>query len=101
MSNGSSDLVGHEGSSAMTDIVGGAKVAPVPYRSTKRRGLSLKAREEITAYILISPWIVGFLVFTLGALIFSLIISFYNTDLLSTGKFIGLGNYQELFFDDP
>src|SRR4051812_34450957 len=85
----------------MTEIVGGAKVASAPYPATKRRGLSLRAREEIIAYILISPWIIGFLVFTLGALIFSLVISLYNTDLLTRGEFIGLGNYHELFFDDP
>jgi len=85
----------------MTEIVGSAKVAPAPYASTKRRTLSLKAREEITAYILISPWIIGFLVFTLGALIFSLIISFYSTDLLSPAKFVGLDNFHELLFEDP
>jgi len=85
----------------MTEIVGSAKVAPAPYSSTKRRTLSLRAREEIMAYLLISPWIIGFLVFTLGALIFSLIISFYNTDLLSPAKFIGLDNFHELLFEDP
>lgn len=66
----------------------------------RRRPLSLRAREEITAYILIAPWIIGFLVFTFGALVFSLVISFYKTDLLSPSEFIGFQNYQELFFDD-
>jgi multiple sugar transport system permease protein len=49
---------------------------------------------------LIAPWIIGFLVFTFGALVFSLVISFYKTDLLSPSEFIGFQNYQELFFDD-
>jgi multiple sugar transport system permease protein len=62
--------------------------------------MSLRAREELAAYLFILPWIIGFLVFTLGALIFSLIISFYNADLLSPARFIGLGNYRELIFDD-
>lgn len=52
------------------------------------------------AYLLISPWIIGFLIFTLGALIFSLVISFYKTDLLSPSTFIGLDNYREMFFED-
>lgn len=78
--------------------------APMPaaVRATpvQRRRLSLRAREEIIAYLLISPWIIGFLIFTFGALVFSLIISFFNTDLLSPAKFVGLGNYQEMLFDD-
>ncbi|MFN8441649.1 MAG: sugar ABC transporter permease [Caldilineaceae bacterium] len=65
-----------------------------------RKGLSLRAREERIAYLLITPWLIGFLIFTLGALIFSLIISFYKTDLLSDAKFIGLDNYKEMFFED-
>jgi multiple sugar transport system permease protein len=66
----------------------------------RRSRLSLRAREEIIAYLLLTPWILGFLIFTLGALIFSLLISFYKTDLLSPAAFIGLGNYHEMFFDD-
>lgn len=73
-------------------------LAGVP--ETHRKGLSLRAREEIIAYILISPWLIGFLIFTAGSLIFSLGISFFSTDLLSPAKFVGLGNYQQLFFDD-
>lgn len=75
--------------------------AGVPSMVVPRRSrLSLRAREEITAYLLISPWIIGFLIFTVGALIFSLAISFYQTDLLSPARFIGLGNYREMFFED-
>jgi len=73
---------------------------PATSTPTRRKGLSLRAREELIAYLLISPWIIGFLIFTLGALIFSLVISFYNTDLMSPAKFIGLGNYHEMLFED-
>lgn len=75
---------------------------PLPATSTpaRRKGLSLRAREELIAYLLISPWIIGFLIFTLGALVFSFVISFYDTDLLSPAKFIGLGNYHEMLFED-
>lgn len=66
----------------------------------RRRGLSMRAREEIIAYLLISPWIIGFLVFSAGALIFSLGISFFRADLLSPARFVGLLNYQRLFFED-
>ncbi len=84
----------------MSNLVEQVQLPRAVARSTQRRGLSLRAREEIIAYLLISPWIIGFLIFTFGALVFSLIISFYNTDLLSPAKFVGLGNYQEMLFDD-
>jgi multiple sugar transport system permease protein len=82
----------------MADMTQRAGFSPIAV--PRRSRLSLRAREEITAYLLISPWIIGFLIFTVGALIFSLAISFYQTDLLSPARFIGLGNYQEMFFGD-
>jgi multiple sugar transport system permease protein len=51
------------------------------------------------AYILISPWIIGFLWFTLGPMLTSLGLSFTETDLFTT-EFIGLGNYERLFSTD-
>ncbi|MEZ4870553.1 MAG: sugar ABC transporter permease [Caldilineaceae bacterium] len=84
----------------MSNLVEQVSLSAGAVAPTQRRRLSLRAREELIAYLLITPWIIGFLIFTLGALIFSLLISFYNTDLLSPAKFIGLGNYQEMLFDD-
>jgi len=47
--------------------------------------LTMAQRQARLGLLFISPWIIGFLVFTLGALIFSLVISLYNTDLLTRG----------------
>ncbi|QIG41248.1 sugar ABC transporter permease [Microbacterium sp. 4R-513] len=57
-------------------------------------------REVLTAYAFISPWIIGFLVFTAGAMIYSLVISFSRYQL-ATGAMrpIGLANYEGLFQD--
>jgi len=52
-------------------------------------------------YLFIFPWIFGFLVFTLGPLLFSLIISFYDWPIVGQVRFIGLGNYVSMFTDDP
>ncbi|WP_227497302.1 carbohydrate ABC transporter permease [Planctomonas psychrotolerans] len=49
----------------------------------------------------IAPWIIGFMVFTFGAMIFSLYISFSNYRLVTnTATPAGVANYAELF-DDP
>jgi multiple sugar transport system permease protein len=64
-----------------------------------RLRLRQRQREEIIAYILISPWIIGFLWFTLGPMLTSLGLSFAETDLF-TLEFIGLENYKRLFSTD-
>jgi multiple sugar transport system permease protein len=65
----------------------------------KKSPLSQRAREEIAAYLFISPWLIGFVIFTAGAMLFSLGLSFYDTDLLTSVRFVGLDNYRELFDD--
>ncbi len=61
--------------------------------------LSRRAQEAIIAYIFISPWIAGFLIFTAGSMLFSLGLSFFKTDLLNPPRFIGLANFGDLVHD--
>jgi multiple sugar transport system permease protein len=46
------------------------------------------------------PWIVGFIVFTGGPILFSIVISFCDYDILNPAHFIGLGNYAWAFSKD-
>jgi multiple sugar transport system permease protein len=71
-----------------------------PARVPARRArLSQRAREEVAAYLFIAPWLIGFVILTAGAMLFSLGLSFYKTDLLTYGNFAGLENYRELADD--
>jgi multiple sugar transport system permease protein len=58
-------------------------------------------REAVAGYLFISPWIIGFLIFTAGAMIYSLVISFsrYNlaTNIIRPN---GINNYRRLLEDD-
>jgi len=49
----------------------------------------------------ITPWIIGFLVFLLGPIVFSIILSFTSYSGLSAAKWVGLKNYQDLILHDP
>jgi multiple sugar transport system permease protein len=62
--------------------------------------MNQRRREALTGYLFISPWIIGFLVFTAGAMIYSLYISFTNYNL-ANGRATpaGFSNYAELFQD--
>jgi multiple sugar transport system permease protein len=58
-------------------------------------------REARAAYFFLSPWIFGFLVFTMGAMIYSLVISFSHYQLATnTARPAGFRNY-ELLLEDP
>jgi multiple sugar transport system permease protein len=57
-------------------------------------------REAVAGYLFISPWIVGFLVFTAGAMISSLVISFSHYNLATNvARPAGLSNYEGLLQD--
>jgi multiple sugar transport system permease protein len=66
-----------------------------------RRPGGLARREALTFYLLISPWLIGFLLFVLGPMLASLGISFTRWDLLSPARFVGLDNYERMFTRDP
>ena len=72
---------------------------PQPQRRPGGRKLSRRARRELAAYLFISPWIVGFLVFTAGAMLFSLGLTVFETDLLTGFKYVGLRNIVRLSKD--
>ena len=78
-------------------------VAPGPSRA--RRWLSgFRERETWAAFAFISPWVFGFIVLTLGPMIFSLYYSFTNYGVeqiagLSPTKTVGFKNYEQLVHD--
>ena len=61
----------------------------------------LQARAEAKAgWCFASPWIVGFIVFTGGPILCSLIMSFCKYDAMSTSRLVGLRNFNEIGNDD-
>jgi len=62
--------------------------------------MSPKNRENFTGYLFIAPWLIGFLVFTLGPFIQSFYLSFTRYNIVQPPKFIGLANYRMMLFDD-
>jgi multiple sugar transport system permease protein len=74
---------------------------------TARKGLTIELKiprkikwGRVTPYLLIFPWVLGFLIFTFGPLLFSLVISFFDWPIIGQSHFVGFGNYKEMFTDD-
>jgi multiple sugar transport system permease protein len=64
---------------------------------TKR---SILDNENFIGYVLILPWLIGFIGIYLIPMIASLYFSFTNYSLLNSPKFIGLDNFTRMFFHD-
>ena len=63
-----------------------------------RRG-GLKRSEARAAFGFLSPWIIGFVVFTALPMVASLVLSFTEYDVLRPPRFVGFENYQQLVQD--
>jgi len=57
--------------------------------------------ESRAAYKFMSPWLFGMVVFTLGPMILSLLMSFADWDIITPAKWRGLQNYVESGVVDP
>jgi multiple sugar transport system permease protein len=59
-----------------------------------------RSRRDLLAFLLfISPWIVGYLVFTIGPIIATFVLSLTSYDIASPPRLIGLANYREILKD--
>jgi multiple sugar transport system permease protein len=64
------------------------------------RGGTERSRDTRAAWLFISPWVVGFLVFTLYPLIYTGYLSFTDYDVINDPTFVGTQNYKALVSDD-
>ena len=78
----------------------GATRAPALARRRFRGASVNQIKEALQGYLYISPWILGFIFFTLGPVLASAYYSLTRYTLLRTPLWIGLGNYEQAFFKD-
>jgi multiple sugar transport system permease protein len=72
----------------------------VQYAGVARPGARrIRWRTHLEGYLFIAPWLIGFVLFTLGPMIASALISFTNFDILTPARWAGLANYVRLIND--
>ncbi len=67
--------------------------------AVRKQFLRPAVREALTGWLFAAPWIIGFLVFTVGPMLFSLYTSFTNYSITNDPVWIGTENYSNLFSD--
>lgn len=73
----------------------------LPTRGAGSRWSTASAEETRAGWLTISPWIVGFVIFTLGPILASLYFSFTSYNVVQPARFVGFENYRRIFVDDP
>ncbi|MEZ4729437.1 MAG: sugar ABC transporter permease [Caldilineaceae bacterium] len=68
----------------------------------RAQGMSRQERRnQLLGLLFISPWLIGFVSLAVIPLVMSFYYGLTRYDLISEPKFIGLGNYERLFTNDP
>ncbi|HEX3326006.1 MAG TPA: sugar ABC transporter permease [Actinomycetota bacterium] len=65
----------------------------------KRKGYT--RRDTVAAFLFLAPSLIHFMIFILGLVVASLVISTWRWDLLTPSHEVGLHNYATMFFHDP
>ncbi|WP_157244602.1 carbohydrate ABC transporter permease [Nonomuraea typhae] len=60
---------------------------------------TLAQREARRFHLFVSPWLLGFILFTGGPILAAIVISFMSWNLLRAPEWVGLANYQRMFAD--
>lgn len=68
-------------------------------RIARRRRSGLLRQEAIDGLVMIAPWLIGFILFTAGPLLFNLALIFMDWSILTPPRFAGLGNLERFFTD--
>jgi multiple sugar transport system permease protein len=79
-------------------------IAALVFFSSRQKMGSLDRRVEMTGWLFISPWVIGFLILTLGPMVMSLLLSLTRWTPLtptSDAQFVGLDNFRHLLRFDP
>ena len=67
----------------------------------REHGLFFRIRKHRSSYLLMAPYMILFLIFTVIPVLASIGISFTSFDMLSVPKPVGLMNYERMLLDDP
>ena len=88
---------------ATTDVLTDSRPEPPSGRAGRSRPAmpAHRRKEALTFYLFISPWVIGFVAFLLGPMLFSIYLSFTEWDSFTAPVWVGLDNYITLFTDDP
>ncbi|HWQ15430.1 MAG TPA: sugar ABC transporter permease [Roseiflexaceae bacterium] len=70
-------------------------------RARARPRISKQLRNDLRAYLFVSPWIVSLLVFTAYPMLASFYFAMTKYNIVEPPEWVGLANFQRMLFEDP
>lgn len=67
--------------------------------SRARRRSRMASREALAGWLFASPWVIGFVAFTMGPMLYSILLIFLKWDLITPPEWGGLANFTRLLND--
>jgi ABC-type sugar transport system permease subunit len=83
----------------MSDVPASAISVPVARPASRATQIGRTWRESRTAYMLLSPFLILFILVLAYPLLYTLYLSFFNATLNRTPTFVGASNFTQLFTD--
>ena len=71
-----------------------------PIKKGKKLAAEGSFREQLPMFVMISPFVLFFLIFTIIPIVSSIFLSFTSYDMISSPSFVGLDNYRRLIAND-
>ncbi len=84
----------------MKNAVHPGSVAASTAAAVRTRQGARPRNDNLAGYLFISPWLIGFFTLTLIPMVASLYLSFTSYDIFTSPRWIGLDNFQTMFFED-
>lgn len=81
-------------------MVATPQTQPLSTSGRKRKGGRIQRQNNLIGYLFLSPWLIGFFVFTFLPIVASLVLAFTDYDLFTPPQWIGLNNFKRMFFED-
>ena len=75
--------------------------AVLPVKTTSRSNrIKHSFRSRVPLYIMLAPFLILFFLFTVLPILTSVILSFFNYDMVTTPSFVLAENINRIFFED-
>jgi multiple sugar transport system permease protein len=84
----------------MSNTVRGSSVATPTKAALPRVRRSRSSNDNLSGYLFIAPWLIGFFALTFVPMVASLYLSFTNYDIFTSPRWVGLQNFETMFFQD-
>ncbi|HMO59015.1 MAG TPA: sugar ABC transporter permease [Roseiflexaceae bacterium] len=69
-------------------------------RASQRPQGRMAREEERAAYLFLLPWLIGIVLFLIGPIIASIVLSLTNWNIITEPSWVGIANYREMLFED-